>query len=303
MSRPPSSPLDGITSEPGDFRACLTSLAYSRTSISRVFADFCRITACGLAMRTREDEYLEAIKGYSKHDLDQLAKAMALLVNEMESKPFEDVLGVLYTEHVAGPDRQRRGEFYTPPNVLMMMAKMNIDPDAIRAAGHPITVSDPCCGSGGMALVCAELMIPDIDLLRVMLQDVTQSPLLCRNPLISRSPSREFHSAICSGSPVSGFAGHVFSGRSLDFEGFLQSKSPPIWPTSARRSGASRPKSSAATRSQTNGSHARPTSTGTVLGKINDDMECECWASSEKHPSPGPRKPRKAVTPSRRMFL
>lgn len=128
-------------------------------------------------MQTREDEYLKAIKDYSKHDLGLFAKAMGLLVNEMESKPYEDVIGVYYTQNIAGPDRQRRGEFYTPRNVSVMMAKMNLDPEAIRARGSPVTVSDPCCGSGGMVLACAELMAPDVDLLRVTLQDV--NPVAC----------------------------------------------------------------------------------------------------------------------------
>lgn len=160
-----------------DFRQVLNALAASRSSIATVFSDFCRVTACCLAMQAREDEYLDAIKGYSKHNLDQLAQAMGLLINEMESKPFEDVLGVYYTEQVAGPDRQRRGEFYTPRNVSVMMAKMNLEPETIRAEGKPVTVSDPCCGSGGMALTCAELMVPDVDLLRFTLQDI--NPVAC----------------------------------------------------------------------------------------------------------------------------
>ncbi len=169
-ARPTGNTRDG-------FRGVLGALAYTRSSISTVFADFCRITACCLAVQTREDEYLETIKPYARHDLDQLAKAMALLIEEMETKPFEDVLGTYYTEVVAGSDRHRRGEFYTPGNVSAIMAKMSLDPEAIRAEGKPVTMSDPCCGSGGIVLACAKLMAPDIDLLRVTLQDI--NPVAC----------------------------------------------------------------------------------------------------------------------------
>ena len=62
-----------------NFRSILQDLARTRSSIVSVFADFCRITACCLAMQTREDEYLQAVKGYTKDELNQLAQAMGML--------------------------------------------------------------------------------------------------------------------------------------------------------------------------------------------------------------------------------
>ncbi len=164
--------------KPLDFRATLRDLAHSRSSIAAVFADFCRITACCLAMQTREDEYLQAIKGYSKEELNQLARAMAGLIDEMNGNPFADVLGPFYTETITSADQQARGEFYTPNSVSTMMAKMTLDPEAIKAGGRPVTVCDPCCGSGGMVLACAQPLAPDhVDLLRVTLQDI--NPVAC----------------------------------------------------------------------------------------------------------------------------
>lgn len=59
-----------------------------------------------------------------------------------------------------------------------MMAKMTLDPEAIKAGGKPVTVCDPCCGSDGMVLACAQPLAPDhIDLLRVTLQDI--NPVAC----------------------------------------------------------------------------------------------------------------------------
>ena len=96
--------------KPIDFRDILQELARARPSITAVFADFCRVVACCLAVQTREDEYLQVIKGYSKDEIDQFARAMAGLINEMNEQPFEDVLGPFYTESIASADRQARGE-------------------------------------------------------------------------------------------------------------------------------------------------------------------------------------------------
>ena len=110
------------------FRGVLRGLAATRSSVVSVFSDFARITACCLAVQTREEEYLECIKGYSTDELDQLAKAMGLLITEMENKPFEDVLGVFYTESIASADKNARGEFYTPHHIL--------DHDGADRVGH-----------------------------------------------------------------------------------------------------------------------------------------------------------------------
>ena len=59
-----------------------------------------------------------------------------------------------------------------------MMARMALDPEQIKEEGRPVTVCDPCCGSGGMVLACAQPLTPDhIDLLRVTLQDI--NPVAC----------------------------------------------------------------------------------------------------------------------------
>ncbi len=161
-----------------DFRSILGELARTRSSINVVFRDFCRIVACSLAMETREDEYKEAISGYSAAELEQLALAMARLIDEMDGNPFSDVLGVYYTEIGAAADRTARGEFYTPQHVAGAMVRMGLDLEKIRNDGVPVTVMDPCAGSGGMALECARALAPDhVDLLRITLQDI--NPVAC----------------------------------------------------------------------------------------------------------------------------
>ena len=70
------------------YRTILEKIAFTHSSPAIVFADFCRMAACALAMQTREDEYLEVIRPYSKDQLQEFSKALALLVKEMNDHPF-----------------------------------------------------------------------------------------------------------------------------------------------------------------------------------------------------------------------
>ncbi|WP_411845708.1 N-6 DNA methylase [Roseibacillus persicicus] len=163
-----------------NFRTILQSIARQKSSIVTVFADFCRIAACASALQTREDEYFEAIKSYSKEELSLIAKAYAHLIQEMEQKPFCDVLGPYYIEIASHSSKQARGEFYTPPEVSELLARISMDAPTVIAEGKAITVNDPCCGSGGMLLALAKQFSPiilggevsHVDLLRVTCQDI-----------------------------------------------------------------------------------------------------------------------------------
>lgn len=155
-----------------DFRKILESIAHTRGSIVSIFSDFCRIAACTLSCQTREVEYLEAIQGYSKDELNDIAKALAGLIEEMENNPFEDVLGAFFQEIGSKSTTQARGDFFTPPCVSELMARLSLNPEKILAEGKPVTVNEPACGSGGMILACAKIMAPRQDLLRVTMQDL-----------------------------------------------------------------------------------------------------------------------------------
>ncbi len=155
------------------YRNILETIALHHSATVTVFADFCRMVACCLAAGSREAEYLEAIKPYTRKDLDEFSRAMALLIQEMDERPFIDVLGEYYLNVAAHSSKQSRGEFYTPPEIAKLMAKLVFDVDEVKARGKPITVNEPACGSGGMVLAVAELFAPDsVDLLRVTAQDI-----------------------------------------------------------------------------------------------------------------------------------
>lgn len=155
------------------YRTIIESIARRKSSTVTVFADFCRMAACALAMQSREDEYLEIAKRYTREELDQFAKALALLISEMEENPFTDILGTFYIDCASHSSKQARGEFYTPPAISKLMAQMLFDVEAVKAEKKPITLNEPACGSGGMVLAVAELFAPDaVDLLRVTAQDI-----------------------------------------------------------------------------------------------------------------------------------
>ena len=155
------------------FRDAIQSIARTRSSQAAVFADFCRMSACAVSVLSREDEYLKIAANYSRDELAEFSQSLALLVQEMEGKPFTDVLGPFYLEVAAHSSKQARGEFYTPPELSKLIARMTVDVEGVKASGKPITVSDPACGSGGMILALAELFAPDsVDMLRVTFQDI-----------------------------------------------------------------------------------------------------------------------------------
>ena len=155
------------------YRTIIEKIARGKSPVAAVFADFCRMAACSLAMGSREDEYFEVIKPYSKDELLEFARALGLLVEEMESRPFTDVLGPYYLEVASHSSKQARGEFYTPPEISKVMAMMVLNPDEVKFNNRPITVSEPACGAGGMVLALAELFAPgSVDLLRVTCQDI-----------------------------------------------------------------------------------------------------------------------------------
>ncbi len=155
------------------YRTVVEQLARTRSSSLTVFSDFCRVAACALAMGSRETEYIDVARLYNRDQLSDLSRAMALLVQEMETKPFTDILGDFYLSIAAHSSKLARGEFFTPPEISKLIARMTVDAEAIKSAGKPLTINEPACGSGGMILALAEQFAPEsVDLLRVTAQDI-----------------------------------------------------------------------------------------------------------------------------------
>lgn len=157
-----------------DFREILEGL-WRRHDSRSVFDAFVRVSACALAAQTREPEYLEEAKRWTREELDVFGNALGALILEMEEKPFEDVLGGFYMEAaLSEKGRQRNGEFHTPKPVCDLMARMLVNP-ALPQEGN-ITVCEPACGAGAMILSFAQACPPEVRRrLRVTAIDVNRT--------------------------------------------------------------------------------------------------------------------------------
>jgi type I restriction-modification system DNA methylase subunit len=179
-----------------DFRQILQRLAH-RQDTRRVFDGFVRLAACALAAQTREAEYLEESKRWQKPELDLFGDALGALVLEMESNPFEDVLGGYYLEFaVSSKGQQRSGEFHTPKTVCDLMARMTLGDVKSFPAEGPITVCEPACGAGAMILSLAQVCPPEIRRrLRVTAIDIsyTACDMAYVNTTLWGVPTRVIH--------------------------------------------------------------------------------------------------------------
>ena len=91
------------------------------------------------------------------------AQALGALVLEMESKPFEDVLGGYYMEFALSTKGQQwNGEFHTPKSITDLMARITLgDMESLPTEG-PITICEPACGAGAMILSVGEACSPEV---------------------------------------------------------------------------------------------------------------------------------------------
>jgi type I restriction-modification system DNA methylase subunit len=149
------------TTDAGDFRDTIIEIARTKSSAISVFSDFCKVVACALAMQSREEEYLAVAGGYERGELDLFAKAMGQLITEMNEDPFTDVLGPYYQEIASPATLEARGEFYTPESISSLMGQLVVNPEEVIAEGKPVSISEPCVGSGGMILTIAKHFAAD----------------------------------------------------------------------------------------------------------------------------------------------
>ena len=126
-----------------------------------VFRDFVTLTAISLHNRIHqvdalEAEYLAIIGRYPHDDQRRFPQLLAELVEILEVEPW-DALGQLYME--LGIQSEHVGQFFTPPEISELMARMTYG-DALANLKEPfVTVMEPACGAGGMILAFTKVMI------------------------------------------------------------------------------------------------------------------------------------------------
>ncbi|MDE2096120.1 MAG: SAM-dependent DNA methyltransferase [Patescibacteria group bacterium] len=182
--------------EPSDFRKILDSLSGSRGTYE-VFSAFVKLAACAVAVQTREEEYAEAAKRWKPDELEAFSRALAALVDEMEQKPFTDVLGGYYMEYaISSKGQQWGGEFHTPKPVCDLMARMVMGDMELIPKDRCITVCEPACGAGAMVLSLAEACSPEVRRrLRVTAIDINEvaCDMCFINTMLWHVPTRVLH--------------------------------------------------------------------------------------------------------------
>lgn len=142
-----------------EFISKLSNLDRSR-SISTVFNDFLTLSYFSLAQTVYrsdnlEQRYLNIIKTYTKKQAEEFSKLLAFLVLGLEQAP-QDFLGQVFMSLNLGS--QANGQYFTPYSVCKFMAEINFTEIETIQNNQLITLSEPCCGSGGIIIAFAETL-------------------------------------------------------------------------------------------------------------------------------------------------
>lgn len=142
-----------------EFISKLSNLDRSK-SVSTVFNDFLTLSCCSLAQTVYrsdilEQKYLNIIKTYTKEQAEEFSKLLAFLVLGLEQAP-QDFLGQVFMSLNLGS--QANGQYFTPYSVCKFMAEINFTEIETIQNNQLITLSEPCCGSGGIIIAFAETL-------------------------------------------------------------------------------------------------------------------------------------------------
>jgi len=118
-----------------------------------VFDNFLTMVICCLSIGRKEDEYFQAIAGYSKEEIDLFCKAFASVVMEMEQNPLSDPFGGYFEEYLS---HGKNGQFFTPESVSDLMAELVYSTKEGEEKGNN-KINDPACGSGRLLLSYAKM--------------------------------------------------------------------------------------------------------------------------------------------------
>lgn len=135
-------------------------------STTLIFDDFVKMVAISLSNSTdilhdkvwkkRENQYKTIISKYTKEEIEDFVKILAILVNLFEEK-IHDYLGYIYMKCEMG--NSRTGQFFTPFNLSELTAQLSIDNiETIKQTNDIITLNEPACGGGGLILAYLKIL-------------------------------------------------------------------------------------------------------------------------------------------------
>jgi hypothetical protein len=143
-----------------DFARSFNKIAAHRHRYE-VFWDFVTMAAISMHNAIRKDpaleaEYMQIVKRYDASQLSEICGLFAKLVLLLDTEP-QDVLGQLYMTLELG--NAQAGQFFTPPEISELMARMTYGDELQNLTKPFITLSEPACGAGGMVLAFVKVML------------------------------------------------------------------------------------------------------------------------------------------------
>jgi type I restriction-modification system DNA methylase subunit len=105
----------------------------------------------------RENEYKHIINTYTKKEQKLFPQMFALLIEELERQPNQDLLGELYM--LLQISNKNAGQFFTPYRVCQLMGSTIIDRKQIGKQVHKkgyVGVNDCACGAGATLISVSE---------------------------------------------------------------------------------------------------------------------------------------------------
>ena len=137
-------------------------------SLQHKFRDFCELSYTSYARLTTgdaeiaenlEERYMRVVRSY-KHK-DDIRKMPGLWADAFKALEWGgiDFLGEVAAE--IGVLDARQGQYFTPYNVSVMMARLMIgDLQDLKASGRGyVTMNEPCVGSGSLVLAMADAVM------------------------------------------------------------------------------------------------------------------------------------------------
>jgi type I restriction-modification system DNA methylase subunit len=161
-----------------------------------VFRSF--VTMVSSLVTLDEARLIKEREQWEERERKDFELAREALVEQMEARPFTDMLGELHMEWGSKGDQQWHGEFYSPTEICRMMARCLIGDASNLKDKNPVTLMEPACGSGRMMLAAAEaLKEQGISPQRLAVTCIDTSDMACDMTIINLTlwgiPARVIH--------------------------------------------------------------------------------------------------------------
>ena len=149
-----------------EFQKLFSTLCGSRSDW-QVWSDFITMSATAISNACdregpthddREKQYMELARGYTKDEVDTLARLLSIVVLALEDNPRQDFLGEVFQG--LGLNSHWKGQFFTPYHMCEFMAEITLGgvEAEIERKGW-IGINDPACGAGALLIGARNVMM------------------------------------------------------------------------------------------------------------------------------------------------